>query len=69
MIPYGSNHRVGLWQHDSNTVKKYGIKYGNPHKTLRKLCLSTKFPHHDIRGNYGIFRGGICQDSFESPFC
>ena len=23
---------------------------------MRKLCLSTKFPHQDIRWNYGIFR-------------
>ena len=26
-------------------------------KFIRKLCLSTKFPHQKIRWNYGIFRG------------
>ena len=25
-------------------------------ETMRKLCLSTKFPHQEIRWNYGIFR-------------
>ena len=24
-------------------------------ETMRKLCLSTKFPHYEIRWNYGIF--------------
>ena len=23
---------------------------------MRKLCLSTKFPHHEIRWNYDILR-------------
>ena len=25
-------------------------------KTMRKLCLSTKFPHQEIRWNDGVFR-------------
>ena len=25
-------------------------------ETMRKLCLSTKFPHQEIRWNYGILR-------------
>ena len=25
-------------------------------ETMRKLCLSTKFPHQEIKWNYGIFR-------------
>ena len=25
-------------------------------ETIRKLCLSAKFPHQEIRWNYGIFR-------------
>ena len=25
-------------------------------ETMRKLCLFTKFPHHEIRWNYGILR-------------
>ena len=27
-------------------------------ETMRKLCLSVKFPHQEIRWNYGIFRRG-----------
>ena len=27
---------------------------------MRKLCLSTKFAHQEIRWNYGIFRCDIC---------
>ena len=29
---------------------------GDSPKTLRKLCLSAKFPHQEIRWNYGILR-------------
>ena len=29
---------------------------GESPETLRKLCLSTKFPHHEIRWNHGILR-------------
>ena len=29
---------------------------GDLPETLRKLCLSTKFSHQEIRWNYGIFR-------------
>ena len=28
-------------------------------ETMRKLCLSTKFPHQKIRWNYGIFRSAL----------
>ena len=28
-------------------------------ETMRKLCLSTKFPHHDIRWNYCILRSAL----------
>ena len=31
------------------------FKYKLP-ETMRKLCPSTKFPHQEIRWNYGIFR-------------
>ena len=27
---------------------------------MRKLCLSTKFPHQEIRWNYGILRSAFC---------
>ena len=34
---------------------------GNLPKTMRKLCLSTKFPHQKIGWNYGILhRVGCC---------
>ena len=29
---------------------------GESPETLRKLCLSTKFPHQGIKENYGILR-------------
>ena len=31
--------------------------YGNSPETLRKLCLSTKFPPQEIRWNFDISRG------------
>ena len=37
-------------------------------ETMQKLCLSIKFPHQEIRSNYGILR----RASFISPaheFC
>ena len=33
-------------------------------KTMRKLYLSTKFPHQEIRWNYGIFHS---EQFFETP--
>ena len=36
----------------SRTTKNTVI---SPHFMVRKLCLSSKFPHHEIRWNYGIF--------------
>ena len=30
-------------------------KHGESPETMRKLCLSTKFTHEEIRWNYGIF--------------
>ena len=29
-------------------------------ETMRKLCFSTKFPHQEIRWNYGILRSDLC---------
>ena len=31
---------------------------GDSSETMRKLCLSSKFPHQEIRWNYGILRNG-----------
>ena len=31
------------------------IVLGQLHKTMCKVCLSTKFPHQEIRWNYGVF--------------
>ena len=28
-------------------------------ETIRKMCLSTKFPHQEIRWNYGVFCSDI----------
>ena len=33
-----------------------GTVSGDSTETMRKLCLSTKFPHHEIMWNYGILR-------------
>ena len=35
--------------------RSFRIVSGESHKTVRKLCLSTKFPHQEIRWNCGIF--------------
>ena len=34
----------------------FRIVSGESPKTMWKLCLSTKFPHQEIRWNYGILR-------------
>ena len=34
----------------------FRIVSGESPETIRKLYLSTKFPHHEIRWNYGILR-------------
>ena len=36
----------------------FRIISGDSPKTMRKLCLSTKFPHQEIRWNYGILCSG-----------
>ena len=33
-----------------------GTGEGESPVTMRKLCLSKKFPHHEITRNYGILR-------------
>ena len=40
---------------------------GESPETMRKLCLSTKFPHQEIRWNYGILRSVWYH--IISPFC
>ena len=39
-------------------------------ETMRKLCLSTKFPHQEIRWNYGILRSvnGFWPQMFDKIF-
>ena len=34
----------------------FRVVLGESPETMRKLCLSTKFPHQEIRWNYSIFR-------------
>ena len=40
---------------------------------MRKLCLPTKFPHQEIRWNYGILRSSMSQENAKNdlvkPFC
>ena len=40
--------------------------FGESPKTMRKLCLSTKFLHQEIRWNYGILSSVyVLPNSFE----
>ena len=43
----------------------FRIVSGDSPETLRKLCHSAKFPHQEIRRNYGILCGGysLCNNS------
>ena len=43
--------------------KFYGKTVSAKSEIMRKLCLSTKLPHQEIRWNYGIFCSGcsICE--------
>ena len=43
-----------MWKITANTAENTLI---SPDflETMRKLCLSTKFPHKEMRWNYGIF--------------
>ena len=36
-------------------IRRVYPSYDSP-ETMRKLCLSAKFPHQEIRWNYGILR-------------
>ena len=40
------------------------IVTGDFPKTMLKLCISTKFPHQEIRWYYGILRSVSVQFSF-----
>ena len=44
-----------------NFVERYSFRIvsGESPETIRKLYLSTQFPHQEIRWNYGIFRSVI----------
>ena len=39
-------------------ILRKGTVKGNSPETMRKLCLSTKFSHQEIRWNFGIFPSG-----------
>ena len=41
-----------------NFVERHSFRrvLGESPETLRKLCLSTKFPHHEISWNFSILR-------------
>ena len=47
-------HNFLLWKFCGNA--QLWKDTGKTPGTLRKLCVSTKFPHHEIRWNYGILR-------------
>ena len=43
-----------VWKFCGKAQFPYSL--GESPETLRKLCLSTKIPHQEIRWNYGILR-------------
>ena len=51
-----SSLNVWLWYWKPSTAKNTVI---SPDFLVRKLCLSTKFPHQEIRWNYSIFRSEV----------
>ena len=40
---------------------------GESPETMRKLCLSAKFPHQEIRWNYGILHSDSIKAEFSFP--
>ena len=46
-----------VWKFCGNA--QFSHSFGRIAETVWKLCLSTKFPHHEIRLNYGISRSDI----------
>ena len=43
-------------------MPSFRIVSGESLKTMRELCLSTKFPRQKIRWNYWIFRSLLCHN-------
>ena len=48
-------YNVTCWFGNFVESHSFRIVSGNSTETMRKVCLSTKFPHQEIRWNYGIF--------------
>ena len=44
------------WCENFVETHSYRIVSEDSPETMRKLCLSTKFSHQEIRWNYGTFR-------------
>ena len=87
LVRYSALHEIPKFHLISwrvNFVKRHRFcrVLGESQKILRKLCLSAKFPHEEIRWNYGIWRdaayrfyslltgetGLIRTEEFISPF-
>ena len=47
--------------------RSFRIVLGELYKTMRKLCLSTKFPHQEIRWHCSIF-GSVRKNFFNTCF-
>ena len=69
-ISYGNFSKYSgniSWECSTNIPRTYICPVGHSFRivldesleTLRKLCLSTTFPHQEIRWNYGILRSAI----------
>ena len=52
--------------HCLNFVERHSFRRvsGKSPETMRELCLSTKFPHQEIRWNYGILQSVYVQKLF-----
>ena len=50
------------WRGNFAERHSFRIILGDSPETMRKLCLSGKFLHQEIRWNYGIFRSGMNED-------
>ena len=55
------NTVISLISWYGNFVERHSFRIvsGDSPETMRKLCLSTKFPYQEIRWNYGFFRSGL----------
>ena len=59
-IKYHFSPNFLLWKFCGNARFLLSFGWITRNSTMRKLCVSTKFPHQDIRLNFRIFRVRVC---------